>query len=200
MLEARGPARRLSGSNIAAEILDQRVRHHRPGGAGAPNNERRFPSRYPTGGSCCLPKMGLRRSSPELPFRGSITRPTDSLSTLRSPGRPGPRKTRYRPVRPDLAGRDFHPLGFKASFKRSSLHLHSLAPGFSWRTPSRHHCFLRTMRIEDFPVLERRTAYTCLAEYPAGTGRTLARLGMKSSPVKVNFPSASLTACTPSAT
>ena len=46
-IKARGQARRVSNSNILVEVLDQRVRHQRPGGAGAPNNERWFPSRYP---------------------------------------------------------------------------------------------------------------------------------------------------------
>jgi len=45
-LRGRAQARRVSGSDIPVEVLDHRVRHHRPGGAGAPNTERRFTSRY----------------------------------------------------------------------------------------------------------------------------------------------------------
>ena len=37
---------------------------------------------------CCLPRLLPRRLSPQTFFRGSITRPTYSLSTLRSRGRP----------------------------------------------------------------------------------------------------------------
>ena len=37
---------------------------------------------------CCLPRDLPRRLSPQTSFRGSITRPTYSLSTLRSRGRP----------------------------------------------------------------------------------------------------------------
>jgi len=46
----------------------------------------------------CLPCFQARRLPQERLFRGSITRPTGSLSTLRSYGRPHPRKTRFRLV------------------------------------------------------------------------------------------------------
>ena len=58
-----------------------------------------------------------RRRPHNLAFRGSLSRPAGLLSTLRSPGRPGPRKTRYRPAGFALAGRDFHPLDSSSSFR-----------------------------------------------------------------------------------
>ena len=45
---------------------------------------------------CCLPLHRQRRPTQRMPFRGSITRPADLLSTLRSQGHPCPRKTRFR--------------------------------------------------------------------------------------------------------
>lgn len=47
---------------------------------------------------CCLPPIEQRRHPRLSQFRGSITRPAHSLSTLRSMGYPIPRKTRFRLV------------------------------------------------------------------------------------------------------
>ena len=44
------------------------------------------------------PRFCLRRRLPRRVFRGSIARHWDSLFTLRSEGRPSPRKTRFRPL------------------------------------------------------------------------------------------------------
>jgi hypothetical protein len=74
----------------------------------------------------CLPLCQRRRPTP-LEFRGCITRPADSLSTLRSAGRPAPRKTRYRLAGLAFAGRDLHPLGHINEFRR---HLLPLVRGF----------------------------------------------------------------------
>ena len=52
----------------------------------------------PTVHSCCLPSARLRRHPPLRRFRGSITRPARSLSTLRPSARAPTRKTRFRLV------------------------------------------------------------------------------------------------------
>jgi len=66
------------------------------------------------------------------PFRGSITRPAHSLSTLRRHGLPEPRKTRFR-LLASFAGRDCLPAGFQTEFQ-SLVTSHPPCPGFSWRT------------------------------------------------------------------
>ena len=48
-----------------------------------------------SGRRCCLPPC-QRRRHPRVDFRGSITRPMRSLSTLHGDGHPPPRKTRFR--------------------------------------------------------------------------------------------------------
>jgi hypothetical protein len=48
-----------------------------------------------SGRRCCLPPC-QRRRHPRVDFRGSITRPVRSLSTLHDDGHPPPRKTRFR--------------------------------------------------------------------------------------------------------
>ena len=79
-----------------------------PGGATAPWSHRycRVAFRHPD-------DVGLHEREP---FRGSITRPTGSLSTLRSHGHPRPRKTHFRLVTMTLAGRASHPLDSKRRF------------------------------------------------------------------------------------
>ena len=86
-----------------------------------------------------LPSFPRRRLSPSAVFRGSITRPTSSLSTLRRLGeRPRPRKTRFRWVaNPCLTGstlmmRGLAPQGLNEGFRSAPT---SLPPslGFAWR-------------------------------------------------------------------
>jgi hypothetical protein len=48
-------------------------------------------------------------------------------------GCPSPRKTRYRPAGPALAGRDSHPLGSDADFQGDIGFLLPISPGFAWR-------------------------------------------------------------------
>ena len=93
---------------------------------------------------CCLP-LQTRRRLPQFGFRGSITRPTSSLSTLRSPGYPGkPRKTRFRAVA-NLTRAGFDPQDLFGRFPKRLISRHlfplprallgaRLAP-----LPSRHH-------------------------------------------------------------
>src|SRR5690554_1886682 len=64
-----------------------------------------------TAGSRGLPAFENCRQLPLSPFRGSITRPIHSLSTLRSGGYPTPRKTRYRLVA-NLGRVGLSPTGF----------------------------------------------------------------------------------------
>ena len=78
-----------------------------------------------------VPSTYSKVSAPQIMyFRGSITRPADSLCTLHALGCPRPRNTRFRlPAR--LAGRDLHPLGPGKEFLCFIL---PLLPGFAWRT------------------------------------------------------------------
>ena len=76
--------------------------------------------------------LSTASAPPEKYFRGSITRPADSLCTLHALGCPRPRNTRFRlPAR--LAGRDLHPLGPGKEFLCLTR---PLLPGFAWRTES----------------------------------------------------------------
>jgi len=47
-------------------------------------------------GPCCLPSYSKASAPASIPFRGSVTRPVHSLCTLRTPGHPGLRNTRYQ--------------------------------------------------------------------------------------------------------
>jgi hypothetical protein len=113
-------------------------------------------SQVPGVPSCCVPRSQtpvgrplLARTSgpilsagvikPSTPrqviFRGSITRPTTSLSTLR--GRPRDRvsrKTRFWSAGWALTRRDFRPLGTSPSFQGDIGFSFPAGPGFSWRT------------------------------------------------------------------
>jgi hypothetical protein len=70
--------------------------------------------------SLCLPQSKQRRPPPVTKFRGCITRPAGSLSTLRIRRCRRLRKTRYRLLTIALVGRDFHPLGSIKRFLLSS--------------------------------------------------------------------------------
>jgi hypothetical protein len=83
---------------------------------------------------CCLSLVdGL--GSRIYHFRGSITRPSRSLSTLRSQGCPlSPRKTRFRLVAL-LRRSGFEPAGFLREVSvMSSSTCHPPHPSFAWRT------------------------------------------------------------------
>jgi hypothetical protein len=77
------------------------------------------------------PNPRASASGPHAEFRGSITQPVHSLSTLRRPGRPGPRKTRFQPGT-TLCWTGFGPVGFSLKgfrFLRSHpLLRHHLSP------------------------------------------------------------------------
>ena len=64
-------------------------------------------------------------------FRGSITRPQSSLSTLRSPPRDGPRKTRL----PLVASLSLRGIGYpQGTIEVSTIHfMASSSPGLAWR-------------------------------------------------------------------
>jgi hypothetical protein len=70
------------------------------------------------------------------PFRGSITRPARSLSTLRSRRRRRPRKTRFRLVA-NLGRAGLTPAGFHREVSASITSSLPPHPGFSWRTETR---------------------------------------------------------------
>ena len=79
---------------------------------------------------CCLPPFGRRRL-PRFPtFRGSITRPAHSLSTLRRVGYPTATQDSLpaagQPYRAGLVTRWVPTKGFRSS--------HPPFPGFAWRT------------------------------------------------------------------
>jgi len=86
-----------------------------PGGPSLPSH---------TAGSCCLPAFENCRRLPLPQFRGSITRPTYSLCTLRSGGYPTPRNTRCRLVaslgRVGLSPTGFHDILSTFSVSRMS--------------------------------------------------------------------------------
>jgi hypothetical protein len=73
------------------------------------------------------PRMCLRRRLPRGVFRGSIARHWDSLSTLRSEGRPSPRKTRFRPLAELCRAGFVNPQGRDKRFPCSSHFLLSRA-------------------------------------------------------------------------
>jgi len=84
-------------------------------------------------GASVLPSAIVTTSAPTIRmFRGSITRPAHSLSTLRHHGRPWPRKTRFRLLaklcRAGLVTRWVPVQGFRV------LPSHPPCPGFAWRT------------------------------------------------------------------
>lgn len=61
-------------------------------------------------------------STPGRSFRGSITRPISSLSTLRSPGHPGTTQDSLPACWLHFGrGWDFHPLGSTPTFRFSSI-------------------------------------------------------------------------------
>ena len=111
---------------------------------------------------CCLPKELLRRHSQCLPFRGSITWPTNSLSTLHVLRHHSPRKTRFRPVglpwSRGTSTRRIHSGDFVV-LCRSQI-MTSPPTGFSWRTvpwhimPTSRDSFgkLPTSNLLKFPV------------------------------------------------
>jgi len=68
-------------------------------------------------GSTVLPSAPTTASAPATTsFRGSITRPARSLSTLRSQGHPCTTQDSLPADGPILAGRDFNPLGSIVKF------------------------------------------------------------------------------------
>jgi len=79
-----------------------------------------------------LPSVVIKTSAPaNRNFRGSITRPIDSLSTLRPVRRRTGRKTRFRLVA-SLCRVGFAPTGFQRPI--SAARAASLAPKLAWRT------------------------------------------------------------------
>jgi hypothetical protein len=87
-----------------------------------------------------LPAGVVKPSTPrQVIFRGSITRPAASLSTLR--GRSCDRisrKTRFWSAGWALTRRDSHPLGTSPSFQGDIGFSSPARPGFSWRTTTEH--------------------------------------------------------------
>jgi hypothetical protein len=83
-------------------------------------------------GTFCLP-LEKRRRPPQLSFRGSMTRPTGLLSTLRSHGHPSllydHARLALRLGDPRPAGRDFHPRAALQSFIRYSFLSDQASPG-----------------------------------------------------------------------
>ncbi len=112
-----------------------------------------------------LPSVWLTTSAPHsVTFRGSITRPVRSLSTLRSSDYSDrtPRKTRFPLVGQTLAGQDFHLLGCFRRFPLcASTHIVSSSSKLSWRT---------SQRAAGRPAREAR-AQLSDGRYAAGTTR-----------------------------
>jgi len=81
-------------------------------------------------GATARPSAVLNASAPaKRSSRGSITRPTGSLSTLHLPGHPGRRKTRFRLVA-NLCRVEFSPTGFLTHFHGCLPATDSVRPGF----------------------------------------------------------------------
>src|SRR5688572_25793495 len=79
-----------------------------------------------------LPSALVKTSAPiTAVFRGSITRPTHSLSTLRSPGHPGTTQDSL-PAGALLCRAGVEPAGLLSEVSASTLL--PPRPGFSWRT------------------------------------------------------------------
>jgi hypothetical protein len=93
---------------------------------------RRRPAPGLTVPGCCLPRSERRRLPGQVFFRGSIARPTPSLSTLRARSRLRPRKTRFRlDATPSPGG--LIPQGPSTRFHQPSMTAPP-RPGFAWRT------------------------------------------------------------------
>ena len=78
---------------------------------------------------CCLPPFKQRRLSRELLFRGSITRPTHSLSTLRRVGCPTATQDSLPDGWPTLSGRDWLPAGPQRKVSADIILLSQASPG-----------------------------------------------------------------------
>ena len=91
--------------------------------------------RQATTAHALLPSARLTTSAPRaVTFRGSITRPTHSLSTLRRVGYPPPRKTRFQ-LAANLGWAGFAPAG-PTSEGFAMLYSYVIvppSPGFAWR-------------------------------------------------------------------
>ena len=89
-------------------------------------------------GAAVLPSAVSTASAPTTnSFRGSITRPARSLSTLRGHGHPCAAYDHARLATgwwPTLAGRDFNPLSSYMRFRFILSTSHPPHPGLSWRT------------------------------------------------------------------
>ena len=89
---------------------------------------------------CCLPRSARRRRLPQLlPFRGSITQPTSSLSTPRARLSPLTTQDSLPAGGQPLPGGSAYPLGLAKRFPRCHPRSTSLppSPGFTWRTAPR---------------------------------------------------------------
>ena len=83
---------------------------------------------------CCLPQV-KQRQLPQLSLRGSITRPTDSLCTLRSLGYPN--TTQHSVPTASTLGRTGLATCRVPLRSFSNYPSRSLLPGFAWRTSGR---------------------------------------------------------------
>ena len=93
------------------------------------------PASRPLRGQAMLPSAGLNNvGSATNHFRGSITRPTGSLCTLRSRGRPRSCATLDSGWGPALSGQDSHLLGRIEGFRHVSPSTWlPPSPSFAWR-------------------------------------------------------------------
>lgn len=151
---------------------------------------------------CCLPvtrdcrplKTTLEPGWPkQARFRGSVTRPTHSLPTLRFDRSPGLAARLGSRRSPSLPGRASHPLGPSAEFQRDVTSWHSLRPGFAWRTSCSCSCstFFSLSRgpavvrdsISSLPADRsgpRRRAWRTTGPRPGGAASSRSRRGAAS--------------------
>ncbi len=78
---------------------------------------------------CCLPPFGQRRLPRLFAFRGSITRPAHSLSTLRRVGCPTAAQDSLPDSWPAFPGGTDYPLGPNEGFRFYSILLSQASPG-----------------------------------------------------------------------
>ena len=127
-------------------------------------------SHYPGASRCAHAAFRLAYDvgSHTCAFRGSITRPVRSLSTLR--GFPSSTSESYSHARlasgwwSTFAGRDFHPSGTTERFQNSST-FHSPFPGLAWRKCT---CVKAEITPLSAPRGPRRSGYLPREQAPLG--------------------------------
>ena len=103
---------------------------------------------------CCLPVFRYRRPPQEPYFRGSITQPTCSLSTLHDAGRPNAAQDSLPVCWLDVDWAGFAPAGFQSRISRGRTVSYPNEPDFAWRTGKFTVSALARSPLTDRPVFK----------------------------------------------